>query len=307
MGGSQVKHKYQNRIDTVITYIEHNYHKKIDLQSLAQVSNFSKYHFSRIFKSIVGESPMSFVTKKRLQKSIYYLTKTHKSVLEISDLCGFESVSTFNAVFKKHFRIVPTDMRKGNFNNSNFSLNVSKKQEEISPPLDYASNNHNAFFRRIWAMNISIRELPDYEVAYVRHVGSYLETFYAWRKLGKWAQKNGIYPTDQYFIGISLDDPHFVDEYTCRYDACVTIPEDFNRKNNDEIKYKVLEGGSYALYQFYDSIDKLAIAYQSIFGQWLPHSEYDVDNKPCLEFCMNNPATDPEGKAKVDLYIPIKA
>lgn len=36
-------------------------------------------------------------------------------------------------------------------------------------------------------MNITIKELPDYEVAYVRHVGRYLETFQAWSKLGEWA------------------------------------------------------------------------------------------------------------------------
>ncbi|WP_310735627.1 GyrI-like domain-containing protein [Cohnella herbarum] len=58
---------------------------------------------------------------------------------------------------------------------------------------------------------------------------------------------------------------------------------------------------------FYDTIDKLGIVYQSIFGQWLPNSEFDPDDRDCLEFCMNNPFEDPEGKAKVDLYIPIKA
>lgn len=265
-----------------------------------------KFHFSRIFKSIMGESPMSYVNKKRLQKSIVYLKETDKSVLEISALCGFESVSTFNAVFKKHFGLVPTDVRKDQFDNSNSSLYVSKKQEEMSKPLSYASNSKSQLLRRIWTMNISFKELPDYEVAYVRHVGSYLEAFHAWSKLGEWSDKNRLYPPEQYFIGISLDDPNTVDEYACRYDACVTIPKDFHKDDSDGIQYKILKGGTYALYQFYDTVDKLAIAYQSIFGQWLPNSEYDADDKPCLEFCMNNPATDPEGKAKIDLYIPIK-
>lgn len=296
---------YQTRIETVIRYIEDNYAEKIDLDLLAQVSHFSKYHFSRIFKSIIGETPMSFVNKTRLQKSIYYLIETNKSILEICNLCGFESVSTFNAVFKKHFHIVPTDVRKNNFHNSNFSLHISKKQGEMSNPLCYANRSNNNFLGRIWTMNIKIKELPDYEVAYVRHVGSYLETFHAWSKLGEWANKHGV-DQSQYSIGISLDDPNFVDEYACRYDACITIPKDFNKEKNDAIQYKTLKGGTYALYQFYDTIDKFALAYQSIFGQWLPNSEYDADDKPCLEFCMNNPATDPEGKAKVDLYIPIK-
>ncbi|MDP7979313.1 AraC family transcriptional regulator [Bacillus sp. WLY-B-L8] len=296
---------YQTRIETVIKYIEAHYAEKINLDSLAQVSNFSKHHFSKIFKAIIGETPMSFVNKKRLQKSVYYLTETNKSILEIGNLCGFESASTFHALFKKHFHIVPTDVRKNNFHNSNISLYMSKNQEEMSASVCYANGSNNNLLRRIWTMNITIKELPDYEVAYVRHVGSYLETFRAWSKLGEWAHKHGIDQT-KYSIGISLDDPNFVDEYACRYDACVTIPKDFYKENNDDIQYKTLQGGTYALYQFYDTLDKFALAYQSIFGQWLPNSEYDADDKPCLEFCMNNPATDPEGKAKVDLYVPIK-
>ncbi|WP_233281156.1 GyrI-like domain-containing protein [Paenibacillus algicola] len=38
----------------------------------------------------------------------------------------------------------------------------------------------------------------------------------------------------------------------------------------------------------------------------LLNSEYDADDRPCLEFCINDPAKDKEGKCKVDLYIPIK-
>lgn len=109
---------YQTRMETVIKYTEDNYAEKIDLDSLAQVSHFSKYHFSRIFKAIIGETPMSFVNKKRLQRSIYYLTEMNKSILEISNLCGFESSSTFHALFKKHFHIVSTDVRKNNFRRS---------------------------------------------------------------------------------------------------------------------------------------------------------------------------------------------
>ncbi|MFB9274463.1 GyrI-like domain-containing protein [Cohnella cellulosilytica] len=105
---------------------------------------------------------------------------------------------------------------------------------------------------------------------------------------------------------MSLDDPNTTEEHECRYDACVTLPQSFIKENESEVQFRKLPGGLYGLYHFYDTIDKLGIAYQSIFGQWLPHSEFDPDERECLEFCMNNPFEDPEGKAKVDLYIPIR-
>ncbi|MNI53473.1 DNA gyrase inhibitor [compost metagenome] len=154
-------------------------------------------------------------------------------------------------------------------------------------------------------MNIEVKELPSYNVAFARHVGSYLETYKAWETLSKWAQNNDIPPTE-YFIGISLDDPSVTDEQFCRYDACITLPEGFSAESGSGIEFKTLSGGQYALYKFYDTVDKLAIAYQSVYGGWLPNSDFEPDDRHALEFCMNNPYTDPEGKAKVDLYIPIK-
>jgi AraC family transcriptional regulator len=298
---------YKDRMDRVVNYIEENSNQILNLDILAGVSGFSKYHFIRIFTSIVGMTPIAFVNRERLQKSVYLLAETNKTILEISNQCGFESVSTFNALFKKHFSKTPSEIRNRVRKNSNFSLHFSNKQEEISPFEDYNKNGKNHLLRRAWENMISIKELPEYEVAYVRHVGSYLDTRDTWEKLGRWATEQGITPKDHYFIGISLDDGNLVEEFACRYDACVTLPSGFEKHEQKAyVEFKTLSGGMYALYPYYDTIDKFVLAYQSVFGLWLPNSEYDADDRPCLEFCMNDPFTDKEGKCKVDLYIPIK-
>ncbi|WP_110930114.1 AraC family transcriptional regulator [Paenibacillus bouchesdurhonensis] len=298
---------YSDRMDQVIQYIEDNLSRKISLKELAEVSNFSKYHFTRVFSSMVGMTPYAFLNTKRLNKSVEYLVGTNKTVLEISMLCGFDSVSNFNQAFKKLYDHTPSDVRRNPKVISNNSVQYGNNQKETEQPSRYAGSGvKNHFLRRIWEMNIIIKELPDYEVAYVRHTGSYLETHKAWGKIGEWAAKNNFFPPEHYFIGISLDDPSSTEEYECRYDACVTIHGVFNQNIDRDIEYRTLSGGLYALYSFYDTIDKFAIAYQVVYGQWLPNSEYEPDNKYCLEFCMNNPSDDPEGKAKIDLYVPIR-
>lgn len=295
---------YVERVNRVIHYIKENSSDRLTLDELADYANFSKYHFSRIFTSIVGITPIAYVNQVRLQKSIHYLTNSNRTILDISQLCGFESVTTFNSAFKKYFHQTPSEVR--DTKSRNISLVVSKMQEELSNPERYHERNASNFLRRVWEMNLSIKELPAYEVAYVRHIGSYLDTHHAWAKLGMWANQHALTPMNQYFIGISLDDPGAVEEFACRYDACVTIPTDFDKEGHQEMKFQKLPGGLYALYQFYDTIDKLGLIYHSLFGQWLPNSEYDADDRPCLEFCMNDPSNDPEGKCKVDLYLPIK-
>ncbi|TKI92161.1 AraC family transcriptional regulator, partial [Bacillus cereus] len=66
-------------------------------------------------------------------------------------------------------------------------------------------------------------------------------------------------------------------------------------------------GGTYGLYQFYDEHHKLSEAYQYMYAEWLPNSEYDADyDRDNLEFCLNNVAEDLDGKLKVNLFVPIK-
>lgn len=156
-------------------------------------------------------------------------------------------------------------------------------------------------------MNIEIKELPEYEVAFIRRIGSYFEPQEHWGNLINWAINQGLYPPAHSFIGISLDNPDLVDSKSCRHDACVTIPEGFDKEMHDEIQFKKLDGGQYALTQFYDVPERLNLAYQFIYEQWIPNSDFEVDNNRFnLEFNLNNPSEDPGGKCKVDLFVPIQ-
>lgn len=153
---------------------------------------------------------------------------------------------------------------------------------------------------------IEITLLKDCEVAYIRRTGSYFGPQEHWGRLMNWAFTNGLFPPQQSFIGISLDNPDLVEPNQCRHDACVTIPEDFDKKGHQEVEFKKLDGGMYALHHFYDTPERLNSAYRYMFEQWLPASEYEADHaRHTLEFNMNNPAEDSEGKCKVDIFVPI--
>ncbi|MFF5996922.1 GyrI-like domain-containing protein [Lysinibacillus sp. KU-BSD001] len=157
-------------------------------------------------------------------------------------------------------------------------------------------------------MNVVVKELPEQEVAFIRRTGSYFEPQDHWQKLIHWANEHALFPPQHAFIGISLDNPDVVESNHCRHDACVTIPKDFDKEEHIDMQFKKLDGGLYALYPFYDTPEKLNLAYKYMFEQWLPESEYDADdNRYNLEFSRNNPLEDPEGKLKVDLFVPIKS
>lgn len=95
---------YLVRIQDVLDFIEENIDKEMDLEMLAEISNFSKYHFSRVFSAIISKTPMAYLTERRLHHAVTYLTTTNKTMLDISSLCGFSSISSFNSSFIKQFK-----------------------------------------------------------------------------------------------------------------------------------------------------------------------------------------------------------
>ncbi|MGG1575241.1 AraC family transcriptional regulator [Fictibacillus sp. NRS-1165] len=156
-------------------------------------------------------------------------------------------------------------------------------------------------------MKVAVKGLQEVEVAYFRRIGSYFELPEHWEKLFQWAIGNELVPPTPQFIGISFDNPALVEAQECRHDACVTIPVDFQKEQHPEVSFKTLDGGSYEVYSFYDTADKLNPAYQFIYAEWLPANMYEPDfTRHNLEFNLNNPAEDPEGRCKVDLFVPIK-
>ena len=93
--------EYQQRINKAIDFIEKHYSDDLTLDLLAREANFSKYHFHRIFYTLIGETLFEFIQRIRLEKaaSRLFLNKD----LPISDVaydCGFSSPSVFARAFK---------------------------------------------------------------------------------------------------------------------------------------------------------------------------------------------------------------
>lgn len=65
---SQLK-EYIARINRVIDYIHNNIDKPMTVPELAKVATFSPFHFHRIFSALLGETVLSFIQRKRIEKS----------------------------------------------------------------------------------------------------------------------------------------------------------------------------------------------------------------------------------------------
>ncbi|HLG39958.1 MAG TPA: AraC family transcriptional regulator [Chitinophagaceae bacterium] len=92
-------------------YIEKNFANKITLQDIAGNAYCSKFHFLRLFKSLYGRTPHQYLTETRIAKAKQLL----QSGLPAADVCfsvGFDSISSFKALFKRNTGFTPSGYRK---------------------------------------------------------------------------------------------------------------------------------------------------------------------------------------------------
>lgn len=102
---------YDMRIRKVMSAIHNDIARQWTLEELADLANMSKSGISERFKNMVGDSPLSYLSRIRMQKAGGLLKTSTKSIAEIAILSGYQSESSFNKAFKKKVGITPGHFR----------------------------------------------------------------------------------------------------------------------------------------------------------------------------------------------------
>ena len=103
---------YVNVINRTVDYIEQSIDKNLQLSDLSMVAGISDFHFSRIFKTVTGNSLKQYILGRKLTKAAEQLQTTDLSVLDIALNFGFEYPEVFSRAFKNQFGVSPLQYRK---------------------------------------------------------------------------------------------------------------------------------------------------------------------------------------------------
>ncbi|HLR01165.1 MAG TPA: helix-turn-helix transcriptional regulator [Virgibacillus sp.] len=99
-------------VEEAILYIQKNICEPLSLSQLANHVSYSPYHFTRIFKSRTGLTPLYYVSSMRLQKAKDLLLNTDLTVRDIGLEIGQQSLGTFTTRFTEKVGITPSQFRK---------------------------------------------------------------------------------------------------------------------------------------------------------------------------------------------------
>ena len=102
-----IKSEYKiEKIKAVITYIEENYSRNITLSELSECCAMSPNYFCKFFKEVTAHTPMEYIITYRLEAACEMLL-SGINVTDTAYNCGFNDISYFIHVFKKHFGVSP--------------------------------------------------------------------------------------------------------------------------------------------------------------------------------------------------------
>ena len=93
-------------------YIDTNYAQDITLDSLAEITHINKFYLAHSFTECIGQSPISYLTERRLAACKELLSSSNLSVTQIATSAGFSSQSYFSQIFAKKVGMSPRQYRK---------------------------------------------------------------------------------------------------------------------------------------------------------------------------------------------------
>ncbi|MGM9683082.1 MAG: helix-turn-helix domain-containing protein [Eubacteriales bacterium] len=98
-------------LGTIMNYCMNNFDRDLSLDTLEKELHLSKYYISHVISNKLNIGFNDYVNSLRVSNACKYLLKTDKSITEISEIVGFNTLRTFNRAFQKQMGITPSDYR----------------------------------------------------------------------------------------------------------------------------------------------------------------------------------------------------
>jgi AraC-like DNA-binding protein len=91
--------------------MDRDYSESLDIPALASIACVSEAHFIRTFRAVFGETPHRYLQRRRVERAMFLLRETDRSVTEICFDVGFRSLGSFTSTFTALVGESPTRYR----------------------------------------------------------------------------------------------------------------------------------------------------------------------------------------------------
>ncbi|WP_240684254.1 helix-turn-helix domain-containing protein [Bacillus infantis] len=244
------------QITKVLEYIDQHLQDTLPLEKLAKVSTYSPFHFQRIFKSFMGESPAAYIKRLRLENAAHLLIYEREiPITEVALMCGFSSISYFTYSFKENFSTSPRKWREGAYLELFPRVYQDSKKSKLFSNIKKEEQQQNPYNEFRWLDLDKVRtiELPVCATVNRQSVGPYTEGIPdAWEDLYHWTTSRELMKPDPFTFGVPRNNPYITPPEKTRYDCRIAIDQDKIPEGEPAFLFK---GGKHVVYEFDEPVD----------------------------------------------------
>lgn len=283
----------KERILESIQYIEQNLKSEIDVFGIAKKSLCSRYHFIRLFQSIIGISPKKYLIQRRLTESIFQLQNSDAKILDIAFEYQFGSHEVYTRSFQKSFGSTPSKIRKGEV--VPLQLQTQQITEDYIFQSDKARNQRPELVEfnekylvgvSYFKQNLEDLNLSDEWAGFMKSVNliqNKVDPAYFYQ-IQYWSDNQNIEGM-HFFIGVEVTDIKSIDP---------------------QFVIKFIPNGKYLKFIHKGLSRNVGYTYRYIYNQFLPSSNYTLNAPFNFEFYGENYTSPNSEHAESLLYIPVQ-
>ncbi len=108
----------ENRMKSILEYINENYKENLTTQSLAEHFGYNREYFCRIFKRYSNMTFKEYLVDIRLKAVVKEMRHSRQACSKIAIAQGFPDTKGFNRAFQKHYGMSPGQYRKEHIDNA---------------------------------------------------------------------------------------------------------------------------------------------------------------------------------------------
>lgn len=285
-------------IESILNYIDEHLTENITYETLANEHGYSAFHFHHIFSSVTGQTITDYLKKRRLLYACIAIKKTDKNITDICYGCGFNSIQTFNRLFKDTYCMLPTEVRKKQIGIDNKSVQtiISGYKKRLT-------------FKGEYIMEPKFIERDEFILVGVRK-----HTSNGWHVIGEaWGELKAnmkkikrvnpdvMYGFEDYSEDFSSEPLQYYYMAAVETDNITDIPEGMCVKKIPKATYAVFTVNGN------NSNGEIGKAFRYIYDNWLPNSDYYISDELCADYEYYDERWDCQSaSAQMDLYIPVK-
>lgn len=299
MESKEITEEYNKRINEVINFILSNLNDDLSLQQLAAIANYSPFHFQKIFKNIMGESPKQYIIRMRLEHAAHTLRiHSKKTITEISFESGFTSPSIFSRAFKNYFGVSAEELKKLTpKENIQIRQKINLKQKTKKNDLAYLNDEYN---QKFWENNlhVTIKKIGKMRLIYLNApLTDTAKIQNGYKQIALVGSTNDLSDKNSQFIGV-------INPHQGLYRTSITIDQNLVLpKKVDEIS---IDAGKFATFKIKGDSIQTFHGLHAFFQIWIPESGYRIANQTGFEILLQNPTTTSYNEIEREIYISIE-